>query len=74
MPIPRAMTVKDVAYTLNISCTKVYRMAKSGELEGFKAGTKWLFDPDKINEWKRRPHYLKVGGGIIFACLCTLLS
>ena len=43
----------EVAKHLKIHPSTVYKMAKRGELPGFKIGTDWRFDRAQIEEWIR---------------------
>jgi excisionase family DNA binding protein len=45
------LTAVEVASFLRIHPSTVYRMAKRGELPGFKIGTDWRFSPGDIREW-----------------------
>ena len=54
------LTAVEVATLLRIHPTTVYKMAKRGELPGFKIGSDWRFDPAQIDGWvkshmQRRP-------------------
>lgn len=62
MALPRALTVKDVAYILNVSTTTVYRLAERGELPGFKVGTKWLFNKEHVDEWMIKQYRRRAEG------------
>lgn len=46
-----AMTVRDVAGYLNVDEKTVYRLAKRGDLPGFKVAGAWRFKPSDINKW-----------------------
>ena len=43
----------EVAKHLKVHPTTVYKMAKRGELPGFKIGSDWRFDRAQIEEWMR---------------------
>jgi excisionase family DNA binding protein len=45
------LTAVEVANFLRIHPSTVYRMAKRGELPGFKIGSDWRFSPGDIAEW-----------------------
>lgn len=47
----QAMTVRDVAAYLNVDEKTVYRLAKKGELPGFKVAGTWRFRRDDIDAW-----------------------
>jgi excisionase family DNA binding protein len=47
----RVMTIKDVAYYLKVSVSKVYRMANANELPAFRVGKSWRFKQDMIDSW-----------------------
>lgn len=45
------MTVREVAAYLNVDDKTVYRLAKKGELPGFKVAGTWRFRKADIDEW-----------------------
>jgi excisionase family DNA binding protein len=45
------MTVHDVAVYLNVDEKTVYRLAKRGELPGFKVAGTWRFKRQDIDHW-----------------------
>jgi len=47
----QAMTVRDVAGYLNVDEKTVYRLAKRGELPGFKVAGAWRFKRVDIEDW-----------------------
>lgn len=47
------LTADEVAKLLKVHLTTVYKMAKRGELPGFKIGSDWRFDPAQIDGWVR---------------------
>jgi excisionase family DNA binding protein len=47
------MNVREAAKFLNMGATRLYQMAKKGEIPAFKVGGSWKFDPDKLKEWWR---------------------
>lgn len=59
------LAVKEVAEYLSVDEKTVYRLAKRGELPGFKVAGTWRFKRADIDEWierqKQRAH--DVGGG-----------
>jgi len=48
---PVAMTVREVAGYLNVDEKTIYRLAKRGELPGFKVAGTWRFKKDDIDYW-----------------------
>jgi excisionase family DNA binding protein len=46
-----AMTVRDVAATLNVDEKTVYRLTQRGELPGFKVAGAWRFQPGDLQRW-----------------------
>jgi excisionase family DNA binding protein len=46
-----AMTVRDVAGYLNVDEKTVYRLAKRGELPGFKVAGSWRFKRGDLDTW-----------------------
>jgi len=46
-----AMTVRDVAGYLNVDEKTVYRLAKRGELPGFKVAGSWRFKRSDLDAW-----------------------
>lgn len=51
---PPAMTVREVAGYLNVDEKTVYRLAKRGELPGFKVAGTWRFRKGDIDGWIER--------------------
>lgn len=62
-----ALTVREVAGYLNVDEKTIYRLAKRGELPGFKVAGTWRFKKGDIDQWierqklaavppKRKPH------------------
>lgn len=47
----QAMTVRDVASYLNVDEKTVYRLAKRGELPGFKVAGAWRFKLSDLDSW-----------------------
>ena len=43
----------EVAQHLKVHPSTVYKMAKRGELPGFKIGSDWRFDRVQIDQWVR---------------------
>jgi excisionase family DNA binding protein len=49
-PLGAKLVAVEVAKHLRVHPTTVYRMAKRGELPGFKIGSDWRFDRAQIEE------------------------
>jgi excisionase family DNA binding protein len=49
-----AMTVREVASYLNVDEKTIYRLAKRGDLPGFKVAGTWRFKKGDIDEWIER--------------------
>ncbi len=49
-----AMTVREVAGYLNVDEKTVYRLAKRGDLPGFKVAGTWRFRKGDIDSWIER--------------------
>lgn len=47
----QAMTVRDVAGYLNVDEKTVYRLAKRGDLPGFKVAGTWRFKRSDLDSW-----------------------
>jgi excisionase family DNA binding protein len=45
------MTVREVASYLNVDEKTIYRLAKRGELPGFKVAGTWRFKKEDIDRW-----------------------
>ena len=52
-PFGATLVAMEVAKHLKVHPSTVYRMAKRGELPGFKIGSDWRFDRAQIDEWIR---------------------
>ena len=46
-----AMTVREVATYLNVDEKTIYRLAKRGEIPGFKVAGTWRFKKGDIDAW-----------------------
>ena len=46
-----AMTVRDVAATLNVDEKTIYRLAQRGDLPGFKVAGAWRFQRTDLQRW-----------------------
>lgn len=53
---PDIMTIKDLSKYLQLCEITLYRLAKKGQIPGFKVGVLWRFKKSSIDEWieKRR--------------------
>lgn len=49
--ILNAREVSTIFFSNNVSYYKVLTMAKSGELPSFKAGNRYLFQINALNDW-----------------------
>lgn len=47
----RNLTVTETARWLGVDPKTVYRLAKRGQLPGFKAGSQWRFNQQMLEEW-----------------------
>jgi len=52
-PFGSTLVAMEVAKHLRVHPSTVYKMAKRGELPGFKIGSDWRFDRARIDEWVR---------------------
>ena len=48
------MDVKEVQERLHVSERTIFRMIKSGDLKGFKAGREWRFEESDIENFIKR--------------------
>ncbi len=46
-----AMTVRDVAASLNVDEKTIYRLAQRGDLPGFKVAGAWRFQLTDLQRW-----------------------
>ena len=51
MTQPPYLSVEDVAKRFGITSTTVYRLARQGQLPGFKVGGQWRFSPEMLESW-----------------------
>lgn len=51
LAVDQAMTVRDVAGYLNVDEKTVYRLAKRGNLPGFKVAGAWRFKRSDRESW-----------------------
>lgn len=49
--LDQAMTVRDVASYLKVDEKTVYRLAKRGDLPGFKVAGAWRFKRSDLDTW-----------------------
>jgi len=49
--LDQAMTVRDVAGYLKVDEKTVYRLAKRGDLPGFKVAGAWRFKRSDLDSW-----------------------
>jgi len=47
----KLMTLKEVAEYLRLSIHTVYKMAQKGKIPALKAGKKWRFRKEDIDQW-----------------------
>jgi excisionase family DNA binding protein len=52
--IDRALTVQELAKTLNLSRAFIYRLAASGKIPSMRVGKAVRFDPKCVAAWLRR--------------------
>ena len=45
------LTIKDLAKYLKLTEVTIYKYANEGKIPGFKVGSRWRFDRDKIDEF-----------------------
>lgn len=57
----QAMTVRDVAGYLNVDEKTVYRLAKRGDLPGFKVAGAWRFMRSDLDAWVDRQKQVAAG-------------
>lgn len=48
------LTIKQVEDRLKLSERTIFRLIKSGELNGFKVGREWRFEESDIDDYIRR--------------------
>jgi excisionase family DNA binding protein len=66
VPVPRILTVKEVANYLHVSRATIFRLLKRHELPAFKIGYDWRFNVEQIDRWRaereiRTPRRRKLG-------------
>ncbi len=49
----RFVTVKELVSVLKLTEAKIYKLASSGEIPGFKIGDSWRFDMDEVTKLMR---------------------
>jgi len=52
-PFGATLVAVEVAKHLRVHPSTVYKMAKRGDLPGFKIGSDWRFDRAQFDEWIR---------------------
>ena len=52
-PVPSTtmMTLREVATYLRLHRSTVYRLAREGDIPGFKVGTQWRFSKERVDQW-----------------------
>jgi len=45
------LTVKEVADYLKVHSSTVYKLLRNQELPGFRIGTDWRFNKERIDQW-----------------------
>ena len=45
------LSIGEVAETLGVNATTVYRLAQKGALPGFKVGSQWRFSGEQLESW-----------------------
>lgn len=45
------MTVEELAEYLKMKTVTIYKHAQSGDIPGFKVGSKWRFKKETIDDW-----------------------
>ena len=52
-PVPSTtmMTLREVATYLRLHRSTVYRLAREGDIPGFKVGTQWRFNSERLGRW-----------------------
>ena len=48
---PEILTVKEVCELFQVHETTLYRLAKAGNIPGFRVGSDWRFRKDVIMRW-----------------------
>lgn len=55
MDTPAPVDAEAIAQLLSCSREKVYRLAKAGDIPGFRVGAAWRFYPEKVLEHLQAP-------------------
>jgi excisionase family DNA binding protein len=50
----RMFTVRELAKYLRVHTTTVYRLAKAGDLPGFRVGSDWRFRGEDLDRWLKQ--------------------
>jgi excisionase family DNA binding protein len=53
-PTSRVFTVRELARYLRVHSTTVYRLAKTGQLPGFRVGSDWRFRAEDVDRWLKQ--------------------
>jgi len=48
--VGKIMTTKELAAYLKLTEVTIYKYANEGKIPGFKIGSRWRFDKDKIDD------------------------
>lgn len=48
--VSRILTTKELAEYLKLTEVTIYKYANEGKIPGFKIGSRWRFDKDKIDD------------------------
>jgi excisionase family DNA binding protein len=49
---PSVMTVSEMANYLRVHPTTIYRLLKNGKLPGFRVGSDWRFNRERVDQWR----------------------
>ena len=47
----RIMTVAELSQYLRVHPSTIYKLLRSGDLPGFKVGSDWRFNTERIDRW-----------------------
>ena len=62
----KLMTIKEVANYLRVSRTRLYQLARAGEVPAKRVGHLWRFSKNEIDAWlSREPVGAGVGDSVI---------
>ncbi len=48
------LTLEELVDYLKLGRTKLYQMARRGEIPAFRVGSQWRFDREEIDDWVRK--------------------